>query len=199
VSAYAALTVAPAPVSPSIITPPSSQTNTVGANVTLSVTANGTAPLSYQWLKEGAPLANGGQISGATSASVAISSVAVTNAGNYRVIVSNSAGSVTSVIAVLKIRAPSLAVTLARPGNGSTFAKEQNVIITALVTPADAATRVQFYDGAILLNTDASAPYTISRRFSAGNHTLTARAFTASGASATSSPVKISVKAGDDD
>src|SRR5450759_4701550 len=53
----------PAQVVPSITTQPTSQTVTAGQTATFSVTASGTAPLSYQWQK------NGTAISGATSAS----------------------------------------------------------------------------------------------------------------------------------
>ncbi len=59
----ATLTVNPAPVAPSITTQPASQTVTAGQTATFSVTATGTAPLSYQWQK------NGAAISGATSSS----------------------------------------------------------------------------------------------------------------------------------
>ncbi|PYU20295.1 MAG: hypothetical protein DMG30_21570, partial [Acidobacteria bacterium] len=50
-------------VPPSITTQPASQTVTAGQTATFSVTATGTAPLNYQWQK------NGAAISGATSSS----------------------------------------------------------------------------------------------------------------------------------
>src|ERR1017187_6948686 len=56
----------PAQVIPSITTQPASQTVTAGLAATFSVTASGTAPLSYQWWR------NGTAISGATSASYTI-------------------------------------------------------------------------------------------------------------------------------
>jgi len=65
-SSAAVLTVNPAPVAPSITQQPVSQTVTAGANVTLSVTATGTAPLTYQWRKDGQ------NIAGATSASLTL-------------------------------------------------------------------------------------------------------------------------------
>jgi hypothetical protein len=79
----AVLTVNPAPVAPSITVHPQSQTLTAGQNVTFSVTATGTAPLSYQWYKGGAA------ISGATASSYSISNVQTANAGTYTVTVSN--------------------------------------------------------------------------------------------------------------
>src|SRR6202035_868378 len=59
----AILTVNPAPVAPSITTQPVSQSITAGQTATFSVTASGTAPLSYQWQK------NGIVVSGAISSS----------------------------------------------------------------------------------------------------------------------------------
>nr|WP_165480987.1 immunoglobulin domain-containing protein [Legionella tucsonensis] len=84
-------------IPPSITTQPISQTVTVGQSVTFSVTATGTAPLSYQWKK------NGVAIAGATTASYNIPSVALADAGNYTVDVSNSAGTVISSAAILSV------------------------------------------------------------------------------------------------
>src|SRR5216683_1183115 len=56
-SAAATLTVNPAPVAPTITTPPGNQTVTAGVTATFAVVAAGTAPLSYQWQKNGANLA----------------------------------------------------------------------------------------------------------------------------------------------
>src|SRR5207302_8117054 len=50
-------------VAPTITTQPANQTVTAGQTASFAVTANGTAPLSYQWQK------NGANIGGATSAS----------------------------------------------------------------------------------------------------------------------------------
>lgn len=85
-------------VPPSIVTPPASQAVAAGANVNFSVTATGTAPLVYQWRKDGVNLA------GATTATYAIvNAQATSHAGKYTVVVSNSGGSVTSAEAVLTI------------------------------------------------------------------------------------------------
>jgi uncharacterized protein (TIGR02145 family) len=73
----------PVLMAPSITTQPKSQTVTAGKNDTFSVTATGTAPLSYQWYK------NGTAISGATSSSYSISNVQAADAGTYTVTVSN--------------------------------------------------------------------------------------------------------------
>ncbi|MCX6929071.1 MAG: immunoglobulin domain-containing protein, partial [Verrucomicrobia bacterium] len=96
-SAAATLTVNSTTVAPTITTQPASQTVTVGANVTFTVVATGTAPLSYQWMK------GGGNISGATSATLTLSSVTTASAGSYTVLVNNSIGSATSAAATLTV------------------------------------------------------------------------------------------------
>jgi hypothetical protein len=96
-SSAATLTVTGGTTAPAIVTSPVSQSVALGTSVTFSVTASGAAPLSYQWRK------NSTAISGATSASYTISSAAATDAGNYDVVVSNSAGSATSAVASLTV------------------------------------------------------------------------------------------------
>ena len=105
-SAAAVLTVNAAVVAPAITTQPASQTVTAGANVSFSVVATGTAPLSYQWMK------NGANITGASSSTLALSGGDEANAGSYTVRVSNSAGPVTSAAAVLTVNAAGTAPTI---------------------------------------------------------------------------------------
>ena len=66
-----------------------------------SVTATGTAPLTYQWQRGGKPIA------GATAATLTIASaLAADNGARFSVVVSNSAGSVTSGEAALTEEMP---------------------------------------------------------------------------------------------
>ncbi len=83
---------------PAVSEQPQSQTVTEGESVTFSVTATGSAPLAYQWSKDGAV------ISGATDSTYTITGVATSNAGSYTVTVSNVAGSVTSNAAILTVQ-----------------------------------------------------------------------------------------------
>jgi hypothetical protein len=78
---------------------------TVGAGQTLmlSVTATGTPPPSYQWMKGGIDIA------GATSANFIIASASPSDAGVYSVRVTNALGSVTSVGAVVSVKFSRLA------------------------------------------------------------------------------------------
>ena len=84
---------------PNITVPPTNQTVMVGATASFAVTATGTAPLSYQWRRNGVNLAN------ATGTSLTLSNIAPPVAGNYTVVVTNSSGAVTSTpSAVLTVR-----------------------------------------------------------------------------------------------
>ncbi|MDP7441479.1 MAG: immunoglobulin domain-containing protein, partial [Verrucomicrobiota bacterium] len=67
-----------------------SMTVVEGGSVNLSVTAGGALPLAYQWSK------GGEDISGATQSTLTLTDVALSDAGDYRVAVSNSLGSVDS-------------------------------------------------------------------------------------------------------
>ena len=94
----ATVTVNPAPVAPAITTQPGSVSVTAGLTATFSVTASGTAPLSYQWKK------NGSNISGANASSYTTPLTTGADSGSvYTVTVSNSADSVTSGNATLTV------------------------------------------------------------------------------------------------
>lgn len=89
-----------------------------GQSVTILVTADGTAPFTYQWMKAGAPLP------GATSASYLISPVRPADAGVYTVKVSNAAGAAVSDTATLTVNAAppvirSLTFTVANIATGA--------------------------------------------------------------------------------
>lgn len=95
---------------PAITTQPASQLVTAGATATLSVTATGTAPLQYQWLKDGE------EVNRATAATLTITNVRLNDAGIYVVKVSSSGGSVLSSPAALAVNATAGTITTA-PGN----------------------------------------------------------------------------------
>lgn len=90
----------------SISTQPQSTSVLVGANVTFSVTAAGTAPLSYQWKK------NNVALNGETASTLTLTSVQLTDSGDYTVVVTNPAGAVTSDIATLEVSATAIAPSI---------------------------------------------------------------------------------------
>ncbi len=86
---------------PAFTLQPISQTVNIGENATFSAAASGTAPLAYQWRK------NGSNISGATSASYTITGAqAGDNGAVFSVFVSNSASTALSSNASLTVNMP---------------------------------------------------------------------------------------------
>ncbi len=96
-SAGAMLTVNVPVTPPSIVSQPVSVIANAGSSATFSITTTGSTPLSFQWLF------NSVAIPGATASSYTVSSVQSGNVGTYSCIVSNSAGSVTSVDSALAL------------------------------------------------------------------------------------------------
>jgi hypothetical protein len=82
---------------PTIVTQPVSATLNPGANVVFTVAVSGDPSLNIQWQR------NGANIVGATSTSYSINSASTSNAGDYRAVVTNSAGSAVSATASLTV------------------------------------------------------------------------------------------------
>lgn len=104
------VTSTPQPVVPPpvIVRAPSAITTTVGSSASFSVVARGGGSLSYQWRR------NGTAIAGATEELLSIGTVASTDAGDYTVAVTNSAGTTVSAAASLTVNpAPQPAVNVA--------------------------------------------------------------------------------------
>ena len=114
---------------PQITTQPANRTVAVGQAATFSVSATGSQPLSYQWQR------NGSNISGATAASYTLASAAATdNGATFRVVVSNTVGSVTSSSATLTVTtnsAPTASITAPATGTLYTAGSTINYAATA--------------------------------------------------------------------
>ena len=82
--------------------------------MTLVVGGTGTAPLIYQWRKEGA------DIPGANSSTLLLNGVQTNQSGLYDAVMANSFGVRTSVVAVVSIAGPPNLVSVSRQTNGST-------------------------------------------------------------------------------
>src|SRR5580765_4050801 len=85
---------------PIITTQPQSQTNVAGTAATFSVAATGTPPLNYQWQFHSSTLAN------QTNTTLVLTNVQTAHAGSYTVVVTNSEGAVTSLVATLAVLVP---------------------------------------------------------------------------------------------
>jgi len=117
-STPATLTVNSAPL---IVTPPANQTVTAGQTATFSVTASGTAPLTYQWSK------NGTAIPGATSSTYTTPATVLGDSGSlFSVTVTNTTGSATGGPATLTVNTAPIITTqpanqTVNPGQTATF------------------------------------------------------------------------------
>ena len=97
-------------VPPAIVTQPASKSVVAGTNVSFSVAASGTAPLSYHWQF------NGAAIAGATNTTLNLTNIQAAQAGNYTVIIANSAGAcLTSAVAVLSVTSVRQRLSPSRP------------------------------------------------------------------------------------
>ncbi|MEY2879557.1 MAG: hypothetical protein RLZZ15_1937 [Verrucomicrobiota bacterium] len=103
ISSLARLTIATAATAPVIIRQPADTRVIAGRSTSFTVAATGTPTPAYQWRF------NTTAITGATNATLVLDGVATTQAGTYSVVVSNTAGSVTSANASLSVSARSYA------------------------------------------------------------------------------------------
>lgn len=130
---------------PHIVSQPSALAVTAGQPATLTAAAEGTAPLSWQWFRNGEPLV---EFRGPT---LAISATAPTDEGLYRVRVTNPLGVADSETVALQVLVPPRIVVA--PAGGSIFAGD---VFTLRVEAAGSPPlRYQWYEGP---NTGEMAP-----------------------------------------
>jgi hypothetical protein len=123
-------------IPPTINQQPASQTVALGATVSLNVFASGVPPPVYQWQF------NGTNLDGATNTSLILTNVQPSNAGTYRVMVSNAAATVASADAVL---------TVIEPPSITTQPESQTIVAGA--------------NAALNVAVGGSAPFTFQWRF----------------------------------
>jgi len=103
ISASAVLTVTAA--GPTLLVSPTAKTVHEGEPTSFQVTAEGSAPLTYQWSKDGVPLP------GATAATLLLAKVSASDAGDYSVAVTGPSGTTTARPVKLTV-APPLTIAL---------------------------------------------------------------------------------------
>jgi hypothetical protein len=187
-SAAATLTVNAAPVAPTITTQPANQTVTAGQTVTFTVVAGGTAPLSYQWQK------NGVNIAGATSSSYTTPATMTSDSGStFRVVVTNSAGTVTSSAATLTVNpAPTPAIQVSStsitfPSGVVGTTTSQALIITNTGTATLSITQINETGAAFSVSGFSSLPLNVN----AGQQATITVAFTPTAAGSASGSISI--------
>ncbi len=85
---------------PYVLLQPQNQASPAGGTVLFQVFKAGISPATYQWRFNGAPLA------GATTSSLSLTNVQVTDVGNYSVLLSNAVGAAVSSNAFLTVAVP---------------------------------------------------------------------------------------------
>jgi len=147
-------------LAPTIATQPANQVVTAGETATFSVMASGTAPLKYQWLK------NTASIGGATGASYTTPATLAGDTGaKFDVVVSNSAGSITSSMATLTVDAAAVAPTITAQPVNQTVAAGQTATFSVIATGTAPLNYQWQKNGANIANATAASyttPATVS-------------------------------------
>jgi hypothetical protein len=91
---------------PTVTSQPSSKSSLVGQNATFSVTASGTAPLTFHWNKNNSPLSDVGAYTGTSTGTLSLTSLTANEGASYSVTVSNVSGSTNSNPALLVVATP---------------------------------------------------------------------------------------------
>jgi hypothetical protein len=200
----ATLTVTAAAVAPTITVQPQNQTVTAPSPAMFSVTATGTAPLTYQWLK------NSTAIAGATNSTYTTpATVSGDNGAKFNVTVSNTAGSQTSNAAILTVNVPPMITTqpqsrtvgLGTPATFSVTASGTTPFTYQWYKNSTAITGAvgQSYTTPATVSTDNGASFTVKVTNVAGSQTSAAAILTVSGATGvtvTLSPPRAAVTTG---
>jgi len=158
--------VLPPAESPIITTQPTNLTVLAGQNASFIGTATGTSPLAYQWFfNTTTALPNG------SNPTYVITNAQAANEGNYTLRVTNSAGSVTSVIATLTVNVPP-SIT-AQPQNQTVTVS--NATAFTVIASGDAPFSYQWYFSNATIPSATNATHTISSATTndAGNYFVT--------------------------
>jgi hypothetical protein len=141
-------------VSPAITSQPASAKIIAGQTATFNVAATGTAPMSYQWMK------NGSALSGATSSSYTTPAETTTdNNAQFSVTLKNSAGSVTSNAAVLTVVNPTVAPAITTQPSSQTILSGKTATFSVAAT-GTAPFTYQWSKSGVAISGATSSTYT---------------------------------------
>jgi hypothetical protein len=158
---------------------------TAGSTVILSVSADGTSPFTYQWIKDGI------NMPGATGPTVTLANVQSANAGSYAVLVANAAGSTTSDVSTIAVLPATFApVITVQPTSRSVIAGA-NVTFTVGASGTPAPT-FQWKKNGTVISGATSSTFTLNAVQISDAATFTAVATNSAG-SATSSGAVLTV------
>jgi endonuclease/exonuclease/phosphatase family metal-dependent hydrolase len=149
---------------PAITAQPLNRTNILGASVLFSVAATGADPLSYQWRHTTTNLP------GATSSSLSLTNIQTTDTGNYSVIVTNLAGSITSSNAFLTVVTTPLITN--QPQNQTVSAGDDATFRVGAIGPETLGYQWRFYGTNLSIATGATFTRTNAQLAYAGEYTV---------------------------
>ncbi len=174
-------------IAPGISSQPVNQTVTAGQTAAFSVVATGSSPLSYQWRK------NGTAINGATSASYTTPTTTSADTGStFNVLVSNSAGGVTSNAATLTVNAATVAPAINTQPLNQTVTAGQTASFSVGAT-GSAPLSYQWQKNSAAISGANSSSYTTPATTSSDNGAQFTVAVSNSAGSVTSSPATLTV------
>jgi hypothetical protein len=169
---------------PTITTPPANQTVTAGQTATFSVVASGTAPLTYQWFK------NGTAIGGATSSTYTTPATVSGDTGSlFTVTVTNSAGTATGGPATLTVNTPPTITT--QPANQTVNAGKTATF--SVVASGTGTLTYQWYKNGTLIAGATFTTYTTPATVSGDSGSLFTVTVTDAGGTATGGPATLTV------
>jgi len=148
----------PAVVAPAITQQPADLSVASGQPASVTVAASGTAPLTYQWQR------NGADIVGATSATYVIATTAPTDTGAvFRALVGNAAGTATSNNATLTVTVAPPVLTITQQPTNATVTAGASAGFTVAATCNSGTLNVQWQrnsgaGGAFVPITSATSP-----------------------------------------
>lgn len=161
------------------------------ASVTLTATATDDVSVAKVDFYNGTTLLNSDTASPYTYAWTNVA------AGSYSLTAkaTDDVGGYTTSIAVPIVVNAQPTVSISAPANNASFPAPATVTINATAADSDGTiSKVEFYDGATLLNTDAASPYSyVWSNPAKGAHALTAKAYDDRGGLKTSSTVNITI------
>lgn len=175
-------------IAPTITVQPSAQTVASGATANLSVTATGSAPLTFQWFKDGAA------ILGATSSALVLNGVTLNSAGSYSVRISNYGGTVMSNAAMLSLGPVGVQPNISLNPTSKSIMEGTEVILNVTATGTTPLAYQWIKNGQTIAGANA-ASFTINAATSADAGSYTVRVTNSIGA-VTSSPALVTVVPG---
>lgn len=166
-SSPARLTVLVPSLPPFIVVQPVSVTATAGGAASFGVTVRGTAPLSYQWRKDGEWLV------GATQATLTLTNVRATDAAAYSVAITNAFGTAVSASARLTVNPAPTPPQIETPPTARTVTEGATVSLSVTASGAGPLSYRWLKGGVPIVGaTSATLTFSPVRLTDAGSYTV---------------------------